>query len=87
MASFTIEDLVEYVRRGAGEDEGSLDLDGPKAEITFADLGYDSIAIMEVLLLIERDLGIKLPEEMDKSMTPAHYVKVVNELLAESVQS
>lgn len=86
MATFTLEDLVEYVRRGAG-DVDSLDLDENRADTSFADLGYDSIAIMEVLLLIERDLKIKLPEDMDKSMTPAQYVEAVNEQLGESVQS
>ncbi|MFF8775299.1 acyl carrier protein [Kitasatospora sp. NPDC015120] len=85
MATFTLADLVEYVRRGGGEDD-SLDLDGQIAETTFVDLGYDSIAIVEITLLIERELGIKLPEEADKNVTPAQFVDIVNGLLSESVQ-
>lgn len=86
MATFTLTDLVEYVRRGAGEDD-PLVLDGRTAETTFAELGYDSIAIMEVMLLVERDLGIKLPDEKaDKNATPEQFVDLVNELLSESVQ-
>jgi len=85
MATFTQVDLVGYIRRAAGEDEG-LDLDGDIAEITFADLGYDSVAMVEVALLVERELGISLPEDdrTGKSGTPKEFVELVNEQLPAS---
>ncbi|MEU4117804.1 phosphopantetheine-binding protein [Kitasatospora sp. NPDC028055] len=85
MATFTLADLLEYVRQGGGEDD-ALNLNGQIAETTFVDLGYDSIAIVEITLLIERGLGIKLPETADKNATPAQFVDLVNELLSELVQ-
>lgn len=84
MANFTLTDLVGYIRRAAGEDE-ALDLNGRIGETTFAELGYDSIAMVEVTVLVERELGITLPEEgTDKDATPKQFVDVVNELLPAS---
>ncbi|MFD9904173.1 acyl carrier protein [Streptomyces sp. NPDC059063] len=85
MATFTQADLVGYIRRAAGEDEG-LDLDGDIGETAFADLGYDSVAMVEVTLLVERELGISLPEEKtSKDATPKEFVALVNELLPASI--
>jgi act minimal PKS acyl carrier protein len=84
MATFTQEDLVGCIRQAAGED-GDLDLEGDIAEVTFADLGYDSVAMLEVTLLVERRLGISLPDDQDrtgKSATPKKFVELVNELLS-----
>ncbi|MFE5858730.1 phosphopantetheine-binding protein [Streptomyces sp. NPDC056500] len=84
MTAFTQADLVGYIRRAAGEDDG-LDLDGDIAEITFADLGYDSISMVELTLLVERELGISLPEaRTGKTATPKEFVETVNELLPAS---
>ncbi|MEU0135854.1 acyl carrier protein [Streptomyces sp. NPDC006296] len=84
MATFTQADLVGCIRQAAGEDEG-LDLDGDIGEITFADLGYDSVAMVEVTLLVERKLGVSLPEEgTGKDATPKGFVDLVNELLPAS---
>jgi act minimal PKS acyl carrier protein len=87
MSAFTQADLVACIRRAAGEDEG-LDLDGDIAEITFAEMGYDSVAMVEVALLVERELGISLPDDEDrmgKSATPKMFVEVVNESLSASI--
>ncbi|MET7901788.1 acyl carrier protein [Streptomyces sp. NPDC005355] len=86
MATFTQADLVGYIRQAAGEDEG-FDLDGDIADITFADMGYDSIAMVEVTLLVERELGIGLPEDdkASKNSTPKQFVELVNELLPASI--
>ncbi|MFG1607869.1 phosphopantetheine-binding protein [Actinoplanes sp. NPDC049265] len=85
MAAFTHADLVGYIRRAAGDDEG-LDLDGDIADTTLADLGYDSISIVEMTLLIERELKISLPEDRaNKDTTPKEFVELVNELLPASI--
>ncbi|MFJ2651557.1 acyl carrier protein [Streptomyces sp. NPDC087420] len=85
MATFTQADLVGYIRQAAGED-GEIDLDGDIAEIKFADMGYDSIAMVEVTLLAERELGINLPEDRTgKDATPKEFVELVNELLPASI--
>jgi len=86
MATFTQADLVDCIRRAAGEDD-ALDLDGDIGETTFADLGYDSVAMVEVALLVERELGISLPEDdrTGKGGTPKEFVDVVNEQLRASI--
>ena len=85
MATFTQADLVGYMRRAAGEDD-AVALDGDIAETTFADLGYDSLAVMEISSLVERELGVSLPEEeMVEAETPKQYVALVNELLSASI--
>ncbi|MEU9086114.1 acyl carrier protein [Streptomyces sp. NPDC048357] len=85
MATFTQADLVGYIRQAAGEDDG-VDLDGDIAELTFADMGYDSVAMVEVTLLVERELGIALPEDRTgKDATPKEFVELVNELLPASI--
>ncbi|KUN78838.1 acyl carrier protein [Streptomyces bungoensis] len=86
MATFTQADLVRCIREAAGEDEG-LDLDGDIADMTFADMGYDSVAMVEVTLLVERELGINLPEDdrTGKDATPKQFVELVNELLPASI--
>ena len=86
MAIFTQADLVRFIRQAAGEDDG-LDLDGDIADSTFSDMGYDSVAMVEVTLLVERELGISLPEDEDKTGkagTPKKFVELVNELLPAS---
>ncbi|MFF5924073.1 acyl carrier protein [Streptomyces flavochromogenes] len=86
MATFTQADLVGHIRQAAGEDEG-FDLDGDIADITFADMGYDSVAMVEVTLQVERELGIGLPEDdrASKNSTPKQFVELVNELLPASI--
>ena len=85
MATFTQADLVGYMRRAAGEDE-AIGLDGHIAETTFADLGYDSLAVMEIVSLVEQELGVRLPEEaMAEAETPEQFVQLVNELLPASI--
>lgn len=84
MTRFTMADLVEVMRAAAGEDE-SVDLDGNIAEITFGELGYDSLAVMETASRVERELGVSLPEEtMTTIETPTQFVDLVNAQLAVS---
>lgn len=86
MAIFTLANLVGYIRRAAGED-GVLELSDHNAETTFAELGYDSLAMMELTSLVERELGVSLPEEKtDKESTPQGFVDLVNESLPTSGQ-
>ncbi|MFJ8863922.1 acyl carrier protein [Streptomyces sp. NPDC102451] len=86
MATFTQMDLVRHIREAAGEDEG-FDLDGEIGDITFTDMGYDSVAMVEVTLLVERELGISVPEDerAGKTATPKQFVELVNELLPASL--
>lgn len=85
MAKFNLDDLRQSLRAAAGEDE-SIDLNGDILDVEFADLGYDSLAILETASHIERGFGVRLPEdEVGDQHTPRDFVDFVNSVLAEKV--
>jgi act minimal PKS acyl carrier protein len=78
----TIEDLRRILREAAGEHEG-IDLDGDILDLTFEDLGYDSLALLETGSRIEREHGIELEDtSITVVETPRALLAVVNEQLA-----
>jgi act minimal PKS acyl carrier protein len=73
-----IEDLRGILRTAAGEDE-NIDLDGDILNLTFEELGYDSVALLEACGLIEREHGIELEDSMlTEATTPRALLAVVN---------
>jgi act minimal PKS acyl carrier protein len=73
-----IEDLRGILRRAAGEDE-DIDIDGDILNVTFEELGYDSLALLEACGLIEREYGIELEDSMlTEATTPRALLAVVN---------
>jgi minimal PKS acyl carrier protein len=60
--TLTIDDLRRIFEAVAGADE-SVDLDGDIIDVEFAELGYDSIAVLEVVGHIRRQYGISLDED------------------------
>ncbi|WP_329109591.1 acyl carrier protein [[Kitasatospora] papulosa] len=70
MKGFTLADLKRVMRECAGEDE-NVDLDGDILDAPFENLGYDSLALLETATRIERELGVRMPEEvLSGAMTP-----------------
>ena len=73
---FTIGDLRRVLRAAAGDAEG-VGLDVP-----FADLGYDSLALLETGGRIEREYGIELADStITDAETPRALLASVNERL------
>jgi act minimal PKS acyl carrier protein len=78
---FTVEDLKRILLAGAGADE-LVDLDGDILDSRFDELGYESLAVLETGRLIERELGITLPDSaLTDSDTPRALIEAVNERL------
>jgi glucose-1-phosphate thymidylyltransferase len=78
---FTLDDLLRIMRACAGQDE-SVQLDGDITELSFAEIGYDSLALLETATWIERDYGLSLPEEdIQRADTPGMLMDLVNGLL------
>jgi minimal PKS acyl carrier protein len=76
------EDLRGILRTAAGVDE-SMDIDGDILDLTFEELGYDSLALLEACGLIEREHAIELDESMlAEANTPRALLAVVNVQLA-----
>ncbi|WP_338783614.1 acyl carrier protein [Streptomyces sp. DG1A-41] len=79
--AFTLDDLRRILREGAGED---FDLDDDIDDVTFVDLGYESLALLETGARIGREYGIELEDEtLIDAETPRRLVDAVNaQLLA-----
>ncbi|MFG2193322.1 acyl carrier protein [Streptomyces sp. NPDC048639] len=77
---FTIDDLRRILREGAGEE---ADLDGDIADVTFEELGYESLALLETGVRIGREYGIELEDAtLTDVETPRQLVDAVNEQLS-----
>ena len=82
MEKFTVADLTRIIRAAAGVDE-ALNLDAKILELSFLDLGYDSLAVMETASQVEREFDVVLPEEMMLEIeTPTQFIAAVNDQLA-----
>ena len=77
MSGFTLDDLRSLLRDCAGEDEG-VDLSGDIADTPLHDLGYESLAVVELGVRLERFHG--LPPDgatLQAVMTPRQIVALV----------
>ncbi|MFK0258734.1 acyl carrier protein [Streptomyces sp. NPDC090445] len=72
----TLDDLRRILSESAGSDEGQLD--GDILDTGFAELGYDSLALIETVSVVQRDYGVEIP---DKLATPRELLDAVNGLL------
>ncbi|MBT2231525.1 acyl carrier protein [Nonomuraea sp. NEAU-A123] len=85
MRVFTMDDLTRILRECAGEDE-AVDLSGDIADTSIAELGYDSLAVLETAARIEREFGVLLDDSViAKAATPGDLVQVVNQYLIQAV--
>ncbi|GAA3564120.1 hypothetical protein GCM10022222_54900 [Amycolatopsis ultiminotia] len=86
MGKFELTDLAEVMRSSVGVEEG-VDLDGPIGEVEFTALGYDSLAMAEVISQINRRFGVQIPEEEAFDLlTPNAVVEAVSSRLVEAVR-
>ncbi|AJC62146.1 acyl carrier protein-like protein (plasmid) [Streptomyces sp. 769] len=79
----TVEDLKRILLQAAGSDS-SADLARDIADISFDELGYDSLARLETVSRIERELGIRLDDATAEAPTPRELVELVNQKLVPS---
>jgi act minimal PKS acyl carrier protein len=80
MQDFSLDDLRRIVREAAGEPE-SMSLDGDIAATSFEELGYESLALIEVAARIHQQYGVMLDDDaMIGSLTPGELVGQVNRL-------
>jgi act minimal PKS acyl carrier protein len=77
MDRFTLDDLRQIMLEWAGQAE-DVDLDGDILDVTFENLGYDSLAMLETTSRIEKAAGIKIPDytvnELSTPRTLLHFV-------------
>jgi minimal PKS acyl carrier protein len=80
---FTIDDLRRVLRESAGDAEDqAVSLDSDILDVTFADLGYDSLALLETSRRIELEHRIELADSMvTDAETPRSLLVFVNDSL------
>ncbi len=81
MHPMKMSDLTGLLRECAGVEEAA-DLNGDILDKSFADLGYDSLALLEVASRIENQYQVTLDEELVAEMdTPGKYLDLVNDAI------
>lgn len=84
VTEFTLEDLKAVLRAVAGEGDG-IDLDTDILDVSFGDLGYDSLALLETAARIEQERGILFPDStFTDAPHPRALLAAVNEHLTAS---
>ncbi|MFJ4783593.1 acyl carrier protein [Streptomyces sp. NPDC088794] len=74
----TLADLTRMLRESAGEEEG-VNMDGDVLDVSFDDLGYDSLAMLQVIGQVQREYGIRLPDEaVADADTPRALLALIN---------
>jgi minimal PKS acyl carrier protein len=82
MNELTVPELLNVLRECAGEPE-SLPPADEIATTELADIGYDSLAVLEAAGRLQRRYGVDLPEEqVVEASTPAQFVDLLNGHLA-----
>lgn len=76
--AMTADDLARILRESAGAD-GDSGLDAAGLDLTFEDLGYDSIALLETVNAIEREYGLACDDGLaSKDSTPRELIDAIN---------
>jgi act minimal PKS acyl carrier protein len=57
-----MDDLKRIMAESAGETEATR-LDGPVDDRSFEELGYDSLALLEIVARVRQELGVKLDDD------------------------
>jgi act minimal PKS acyl carrier protein len=79
LTALTVDQVRQILREVAGEDETG-GLDGDIGAVPFADLGYDSLALLELAGRVEREYRVRLADDtVVQARTPDEFVALVTE--------
>jgi act minimal PKS acyl carrier protein len=85
MAEMSLDSLKDLLRRAAGESDEIPDVTDDLLDRQFDELGYDSLAILEVSSMVEREYQVSLDDDHASSArTPRLFLDLVNEMLREA---
>jgi act minimal PKS acyl carrier protein len=78
MSEFTVDDLRRIMRSTVGVGDG-VDLNGDILDTPFTELGYDSLALLEITGEVQREYAVTIPDEDVADLeTPRQAVECVN---------
>ncbi len=79
MSRFDVEDLKSILQEVASEKSAALE--GDVLDVPFCDLGYDSLAVIQVMSEIENVQNVKLPDSaLGQMRTPRDALEYVRGL-------
>lgn len=78
MSIHTIGELTELMRETLGDDE-TVDLGGDILDVPLADLGFDSLAKLELAAGLRHRYGVAVPDDvLEGLVTPRDALNLVN---------
>lgn len=78
MSELTLDTLRRILVGCAGESD-TEGIGEDSLDVAFQDLGYDSLALMEMAAVVERDYGVQLPEDVGTDVpTPRALLGLIN---------
>lgn len=82
MTEFALPDLKRIIESSSGA-VADMDWEDPKTLDTFFDdIGYDSLALLEMCAVVRREYGVTIPDEaVFKMQTPAAAITYINDRL------
>ncbi|GAA2598443.1 acyl carrier protein [Streptomyces axinellae] len=84
MSEFTQRELADKLLACAGESEGVDLTTGEALDTPFIELGYDSLALLQVTGVIKREYGVELSDDaVVEAETPRLLLKMINASLPE----
>ncbi|MGI5351734.1 acyl carrier protein [Streptomyces sp. CA-250714] len=79
MSEFTQRELAEKLLECAGEAEDVDIADESALDVPFLELGYDSLALLQVTGVIKREYGVELSDDaVVEAETPRLLLKMIN---------
>ncbi|NYH55653.1 act minimal PKS acyl carrier protein [Nocardiopsis arvandica] len=82
MPTMDLTELMRILRDCAGQDE-SVDFEGDIADVSFEDLGYDSLALLQAAGMTEREHDVRLDDEaVAAATTPRELLSTINQSMA-----
>jgi act minimal PKS acyl carrier protein len=82
MSAITLQDLSAALAESAGADEGDA-LGDTSLDLSFTELGYDSLALLETAALVQERHGARLDDdEITTLRTPREFLDLANRALA-----
>ncbi|WP_158852617.1 acyl carrier protein [Saccharothrix deserti] len=82
MSKLTIEELFQALIESAGDSETDI-TPADSLDVPFADIGYDSLALMETAAKIAQRTGVKIDDEqLVDAETPRQLLDLLNRAMA-----
>lgn len=83
MAELNLDVLRDIMNTCSGAEDAG-DISGEIGDVEFRELGYDSLAVLEIVSQVQRRFGVAVPDEaVERIQTPGQLLSFVNSSVAE----